>query len=1297
MASKNQNNAIVCWLDTSVQGRGHRVFVEDVELEPSGERLLNSLARWQGMTVWLAAYDHVSAEAAQRGEPSPFTAGLLKGLGTPERPNNVYGCLDAIQKNDEVTRQGFRSRGGVSPLLSLWPREMRRDIRPVRELVVQRSHADRIRGISLTADGHWMATASMDSTLRIWRLDEHDQVLFRVDADHHEGVESLAMSPDGRWIATGDGAGRVRVWDRIEQRAKGAGNGPPPHSGVVGFVGFLPDSRRFVSLDEKDGKLLLWDVAGAVLRSRPLIESGATLTACATLTAPDVTADLPAVAAVDNDGKIRLFKAYGLALKAQDDLGEFVTALELSADGRMLAVGGENGAVSVRDTATGRELDRLECGAKIAALRFSGSSLLAVGAGEDVRVIALREERREERYTVVGGVGTLVFSADGHYLAASGAKVGGGLSLWKHLDGPKFLPAKLEARGDSDATAIALALAPDGRALIAGDERGGLHAWSLPDGRSRFDLPANRRKIGRLDVASDREHLLLITADGTAQVWDLGKRSVVALDGNWSAGAFLPDGATLVMTTDADLGGDVKLVDATTGAIRQGNFKRPNAAEADAPVATTFDKLAVSPDGRSVAAGSSQDYKPLACVWDVRTGALIQVIRESDSEALASIDFSPDGQRLLTGLDRSAKLWDLAGGLGSPRPVGTIDAGSRITCARSGPDPSRWIALGTSSGQVLLWKDGQDRPAPLPQMPSGGPVHALAFTRDGQWLVAASEDRRLRAWSLGERPQPITLDPSPHHDEQINALVAWPDRPMVVSGSDDTTARFWSLAERKLLGTFSAIPPAPPAKAKPKARPVPRGASDWIVFTPDGVFDSSPDGEDRVRWSYDGDVRTLEQYERNQYYHFQLADELRQGRRPVPASPPLGPPPKLAVELSTSRPVPRAVPSRDVTLTISLGEPGLKDLRLYQNGVPIQSDTEFQATPGDPNRFVAHARLKAGRNWFHAMASRPGSIDGKSPDVVAFYDGPDDPPRLHVLALGVSTYERRALRYAHSDAEEMATFLHDRGIEAHGEPGLRLVLTNDQVTEHHVHQALLTLRDCVKGRPGDTVVIFLAGHTGIYDDRFSLLLPTFPFPKNEPAIVAARAAEVGPKAEESVVLPYATLYSNLARFDALQRLVIVDACQAEAIFRDPEVGRIRKFMAEHSRQARTAYILAARRGEPAKEVTELKRGLLTYILLRGMDARLSGPRLDMIPIFRRIPDADLDLDGMITTRELRRYAELTLPPLAKHYPDLVRRGEGDRDAPDGVKDDTLRQALDFESEDVSFPLVPAGSPSGDIR
>ena len=67
------------------------------------------------------------------------------------------------------------------------------------------------------------------------------------------------------------------------------------------------------------------------------------------------------------------------------------------------------------------------------------------------------------------------------------------------------------------------------------------------------------------------------------------------------------------------------------------------------------------------------------------------------------------------------------------------------------------------------------------------------------------------------------------------------------------------------------------------------------------------------------------------------------------------------------------------------------------------------------------------------------------------------------------------------------------------------------------------------------------------------------------------------------------------RLDALNRLVIVDACQAEAILADPQVNAIRKWMEMGSRKARTSYLMATRRGEPGLEVEPLRHGLFTYL------------------------------------------------------------------------------------------------------
>ena len=1285
LASKSQNS-FICWLATSLHGRGELV-VKDRELWPTGQRLLASLTRWSNITVWLASDERVALEGAQRGQLSPFTAGLLGALGTRERPNSVLGALHELRLNREVTRQGLRVRGGVAPGLSLWPEKMKHPARPARELVVQRGHADRIRGIAVTADGLEVITASMDSTLRIWRV--ADRSLYRVRADHSKGIQSLALSADGRWVVTGDGAGRVRVWDRVDQELRQVADGPPPHSGNVDSISFLPGSRQFVSLDSRAGRLLLWDLTAARLHPRPLIESGTTLVACTAVAESGARGDPPALVAAGTDGRIRLFQDDGSERKAQEGIDEFCTAIDISVDGWTLVLGGENGTVAVREAATGRVIMRRKFDEKIHTLRLVGSGLLAVGVGERLGLISLGEDRAVDWQVVPGGVGSLILSADGRYLAACGTATLGTLHLWSIEDGPgpRLVPVPLPRglgagagpEADAGSTPVALAFSPDGRMLVAGDDRGGLRSWSLPEGELRFNLPPNRRKVATLSVSHDGAHLLQITTDGAALVWDLKKgRGIHAVDGNWTAGAFLPDSRTLVMTEGADRGGSVVLVDHSSGRIQPVTFQRPAASGANLPVATVFDKVAVGPGGRTVAAASSRDHKPLVCIWDVGSGALIHAIRDLESLALTCLDFSPDGTQLLTGLDRSAKLWDLAGDRRAPSLLKSIDLGEPVECAAFGRHPSRLIGLGTHSGRVLLWKGGRDEPDTLPGDPLDGPVRAITFTPDGRFLTAAGEDKRLAVWSLGERPESIRLSPSPQHEERINALAAWPDSRMIVSGSDDTTIRFWSLDERRLLATFSAFTASGPATKVPAAR-VP---ADWVIFTPEGTFDSSPRGGDGVRWSYDGEVRTLEQYERKPYFHPELSDELRLGRRPASVSLPDHPPPALTLELTSQG----LGADREATLTITLREPDLSDVRLYQNGVPVQSLDDFQRC-SDPRRFIARVRLRSGVNRFSAMASRPDAIDGRSRDVEVRYDGPETPGQLHVLALGVSNYRRRALQYADRDAEEIAAFLHRQGGEASGKEGLCQVLTNQNVTLKNVQNALLALRDRVMGRPEDTIVVFLAGHTKVSDAHFSMLLPTYPFEERDPPQVAARGSAVGPRTDSAWVLPYALIYSNLARLGALQRLVIIDACRAEAIFNDPDIRSIQRFMATSARGAKTAYILATHEGQSAGEVAELKHGLLTYDLLRGLGASPAGPRLEDLPIFGSIPNADFDADGMINSDELRRYADRTLPALVKHYQHLLHSGDDDRSGRHLPDDVPGRQAVEIRSADALFPLV----------
>jgi hypothetical protein len=696
-----------------------------------------------------------------------------------------------------------------------------------------------------------------------------------------------------------------------------------------------------------------------------------------------------------------------------------------------------------------------------------------------------------------------------------------------------------------------------------------------------------------------------------------------------------------------------------------------------------FHGLAISPDGSRVAAGSRD--APVACVWASATGKLVLPPIRGHDDKLRAMSFSGDGRLLLTGSDDGlARVWNIAvpeaklervvppGGPGAPMP-------RPVTAAALSPVLATRMVLGRQDGQVELWEPEAVKPAWTTRLE--GEVRAVTFSPDGKLLAAAGDDRQIVLRSVNEPQAPILLGTPPNHHEMINALAFWPKGRLLASASDDATVRLWRMRDLALIGTLAAW----------------RAGADWVVFTPDGLFDASTDGERSVTWRQEparaaGPVQEtaitrLEQV-RAQRHVFDLAETLSRGEDPTPpARLPAAPPPQVMLEPVTT-PSPKR---RQVDLRIRLNEPGITDLRLYHNGVAVAGDLKPQRGSA-----VVTLTLVSGPNRIYALAGRPGSIDGRSKEILLNYDGPT-PGRVHVLAIGVSKYQTQALRYAEKDAQAVAAFLRRRE-QAQGpiQPAEPIVLVDTGVRKEEVERSFQDLRSRVRGRPEDTVVVFLAGHTDIRAGYFCLLLPAANLPA-VPDIVALRRPDNGQPAtrsalplEDPTILPYAVIHNNLRFVEALKRLVIIDACQAEGLFDDPGVRasvqrRIRRSAEHEAHPARTSYILATRRGERAAEAQQLEHGLLTYVLLRGMGEPGLRPLTD-IPIFDQYPTADLDHDGWVQTGELRQYADMAIPVLSERFPGLVLRG--------GAPDPAARpdSALTQQFEGASFPLIEITQP-----
>jgi WD40 repeat protein len=1310
---------MVCWLATALQAQqaeGDR-NVSPADLIRLSRDWLRRLVRWPAVTAWLAA-DRPSLLGTS-GPSVPFTTALLAGLGDKTRKPNLASCLQSLHRDSRLKLGGFQSIGGVPPDLTLWADQVGVPAKQPRpEMVLQVGHADRILDIASSPDSSTIYTSSQDSTIRVWSPDQ--KALLRVLTGHAVGTTALALSRNGRWLASGGGMGEVLVHDLANDLARVPIARQPGGGGArVVQVVMLPDGSHFVTVDRK-GASFLWDLGKPSLSFAPWIEG----TSCLKVVA-EGSAGVGAALALCGDGTVRVFNASGAALRTFKDLGGRPTTLAISTDGRLAAIGFDQGRVVVRAIDGEPVLDRYLATGAIVQLVFSASNDLAVGHEQGARLIELaagHKDGADSELIAGSGLERLSFSPDGRFLAAC-TRDTGMLKVWKREAGGAVQPIIDEPR----AGVLSLRFSSDSRSLITGSKLGSLKRWALEDrDQARgWTVPANRGKIRHITSSPSRRFLVMIDELRQTHLWDLGQRSCRRLSGAWVDGVFLSD-ETLILAGVAGADQPGRLVRVNPRTMKQdGGFFARTGGDFSIPPDTGFETVALSPDGKRVAASASRFQEPLVCVWETSTGRLTHWIASAALvDPVISLSFTSDAAKLATGGNSpTVKLWDLQGQGAINRAAVTFEdpAGREVAAVGVRPGSSRQLVSGQTDGRLLLWswadgKTTQRVPSQiLAERYFPGPFAAIAFSHDGRYVAAAGAGPMIWLAEMEPRVRPIRdLGTPPHHFEQVNTLEFWPDwsesfrlallslmqpgvpvilnpprPPVLISGSDDTTIKFWDLKRRALMAIFCLA--STDAGTPDSPRPIAAREPQWVLYTPDGHFDASPKGRELVRFRQGDLGLRMEQFDSTKLYSFDLTDNLRSGRPLEPAS--LQQPPPLAID-----PPPRNDPKVPQTrLTLSLGSMELKDVRLYHNGVPVSVGLEGAAAPL-PERTQIAVRLVPGMNRFYAMASQDGAFDSRSQEVEIVYDGPAEPGRLHVLALGVGGYERERLNFAKRDAEQISKVLHERGIGAGQKRGVRILLTDDQVTAANVTRAFSEIVREVKGNPQDTVVLFLAGHTGVFEEyRFCLLLPHYPFPRESPLLVASRFANppLAPGATllPEHLLPLSALTVQLMRLDALNRLVIVDACQAEAILADPQVEAIRKWMEISSRKARTSYLMATRRGEPALEIEPLRHGLFTYTLLRGMGEISPREERPEIARLKLRPNADFDGDGVISIAELDAYAKEVLPPIAELFPqlpDLVVKREAEEVALRGPRSnnaDRLDQSLGLQTAPLSFPLI----------
>ncbi|WP_229908934.1 nSTAND1 domain-containing NTPase, partial [Streptomyces griseosporeus] len=113
-------------------------------------------------------------------------------------------------------------------------------------------HSEGVNSVAFSSDGHTLATAGSDGTVRVWDTDTDKP---RTTLRGLSGVvNSVAFSPDGGTIATGSSYS-AWLWDAVTGKPRTPLTG---HTAQIYSVAFSPDGRT-VATASADGTARLWD------------------------------------------------------------------------------------------------------------------------------------------------------------------------------------------------------------------------------------------------------------------------------------------------------------------------------------------------------------------------------------------------------------------------------------------------------------------------------------------------------------------------------------------------------------------------------------------------------------------------------------------------------------------------------------------------------------------------------------------------------------------------------------------------------------------------------------------------------------------------------------------------------------------------------------------------------------------------------------------------------------------------------------------------------------------------------
>ncbi|MEQ9359127.1 nSTAND1 domain-containing NTPase [Coleofasciculus chthonoplastes] len=679
-------------------GNGDSVEIVSIQNIINGPNSINSITKLKAHVSKVTALSFTSdgkilASASQDKTIKLWTVGadVLKDIKTTEiksvfvSPNGQRiaeiiqdNSINILQINSTTNKvlhgysesvswspdENFIASASMDERIQLWRRDHRRNytLRKTIDLPNIKRNT-----IEFSPDYQLFIALSIDNKLKLWR---RDGTFIKTIAKLGDDVSSIRFSPDSQIIASFHKKGIIKMWNHdgiqiaeIEEKS----------DNEITSFDFSPDGKLifYPALDEygvyngSNKNLKFFSVAGKFLYEFKGNDDFYNYMRF------HFSPNEKTIGIISFDKTIKLWNPEKNRVTTFQDINNLFVGMSLSPDGQFIAGASINGSVVLwnRD---GKRLRTLNNDVPVLDVRFSPDSqiLALVGLGKTVKLWNRNGTLLNilEHEAMIDDV--VNFGANGQMLTKSEDGV---IKLWSQ-DG-KFL----QTFNTSDGSEINFS----------------------SDGNSIFS------------ISSDRKDMEVWSNDGTlATSFDLESGSIITVS---------PDGQEIL----SDNGDPVVKIWKGDGTV----YKHLKGHE------EKINSVSFSPDGKMLASASDDKTVKL---WKI-DGTLYKTLKGHE-EKVNSFSFSPDGKMLASASDdKTVKLWKIDGTL-----YKTLDQHIKSVNSVTFSQDSKTIASASDDNTVKLWK--RDGTFITTLQGHDNSVNSVSFSPNGN-LIASADSNTVYLWN----------------------------------------------------------------------------------------------------------------------------------------------------------------------------------------------------------------------------------------------------------------------------------------------------------------------------------------------------------------------------------------------------------------------------------------------------------------------------------------------------------------------------------------------------------------------